>query len=252
MNTIQGFVLVAKPAGINSTVCVSKVKRLVDCQIKVGHAGTLDSSATGLMIIAISRNATKLMDSFITLDKKYKATGKLGELTETFDTTGTLISSQEPPLITPAQISDALTSFGSSYEQIPPIFSALKHQGERISTLARHPERSAQVLNAIVAYKKRTVNLYDLALESYEAPFFSIHAHVSHGTYIRSLINDIGNRLGSCATTYTLERTQIGPFSLDNAVGLLDLAEGGNVIPYLIPVAEMEDRMKNYKSLSLV
>lgn len=242
MDTMQGFVLLAKPAGISSTVCVARVKRLVGRTIKVGHSGTLDTFATGLMIIGISRTATRLMDRFLTLDKKYRAVGKLGERTDTFDPTGTIIRVENPPLISQHQLNHALTSFGSCYEQIPPIFSALKYQGKRISTLARKGYTPEQ-LDSIAAEKKRLIHIHDLSLYAYNAPFFTIDAHVSHGTYIRSLVDDIGIRLGSCATTYALERTQIGPFKLEQAISLADLVASKNVQPHLIAVAEMEKRI---------
>ncbi|MFI5332748.1 MAG: tRNA pseudouridine(55) synthase TruB [Candidatus Babeliales bacterium] len=263
MNTMQGFVLVAKPAGISSTQCVSRVKRLVGRTVKVGHAGTLDTFATGLMIIGISRSATRLMDTFLTLDKHYRATGKLGELTDTFDPTGVVLKLEpslrlsgssdsasyggQATLITHEHIRNALASFGATYEQIPPIFSALKYQGERISTLARKG-LSMEELAAVAVDKKRTVQLYNISLYTHNAPFFTIDAHVSHGTYIRSLVHDIGVRLGSCATTYVLERMQIGPFKLAHAVTLSDLIAGGSVLPHLISVAEMEELVRRYKS----
>lgn len=248
MNSVQGFLLVAKPAGMSSTYCVGAIKRLVGCGIKVGHAGTLDTFASGLMIIAISRTATRLMSSLLTLDKKYRATGKLGELTDTGDPTGTIIAKLSAPSITHEEIDAVLASFARGYEQTPPIFSALKYEGKRISTLARKgccPEQ----LQTIATSKKRFIKLYNLSLDAYNFPFFTIDAHVSHGTYIRSLVYDIGNRLGTCATTYGLERTQIGPFKLENAALLSDLVDSGNVQSYLISVEQMLATLHSFSRL---
>jgi len=117
----------------------------------------------------------------------------------------------------------ALLSFGSSYEQTPPLYSALKHQGNPLYKLVRQGKIDTPELLDIATHKKKTVQLYQLELISFNPPFFTIQARVSRGTYIRSLLNDIAQRLNSCATTYTLERPAIGNYQLSDAVDIAQL-----------------------------
>jgi tRNA pseudouridine55 synthase len=228
-----GFLLINKPIGKSSYGCIGYLKHVLQQKIKIGHAGTLDPFASGLLVVALKREATRLISRIMVMEKTYVATGKLGELTDTLDHTGTIIQTSD---FIPSEqdICDAIASFGSSYEQTPPIYSALQHEGNRLYALARHNSMSTEELQKIAEGKKRVVQLYDLQLLSYESPYFTIQARVSHGTYIRTLINDIAaracpselgerSRAGSCATTYQLARTAIGPFNLDEATDLTDI-----------------------------
>src|SRR5260221_7900651 len=184
-----GFLLINKPVGITSFSCVKYLKRILQQKIKIGHAGTLDPFATGLLIVALGREATRLISQIMVMEKTYVATGKCGELTDTLDHTGTIVETTD---IIPSEqnIRNAIALFGSSYEQIPPLYSALQHEGERLYSLARHNSMSTEELQKIAESKKRVVQLYDVQLLSYEPPYFTIQACVSHGTYIRTLIND--------------------------------------------------------------
>lgn len=224
MNQLKsGFLLINKPAGITSFGCIKQIKRIIRQKIKIGHAGTLDPFATGLLIIAIGREATRMMPHIMTLEKTYIAKAKMGELTDTLDLTGTIIETKESKPISEKEILQALQSFGSAYEQIPPLYSALKHKGDPLYKLTREQKLSTEELLTITQQKKKLVHLYELELLSFEFPFFTIKARVSHGTYIRSLINDIATKLNSYATTYTLERTAIGKYSLEKATNLADI-----------------------------
>jgi len=187
--------------------------------LKIGHAGTLDPFASGLLIIALGREATRLISRVMVMEKTYVATGKCGELTDTLDLTGTVVATSDK-IPTKQELQQALDSFGSSYEQIPPLYSALKYQGKPLYLLARKKMIEQEQLQEIADNKRRIVQLYDKRLLSYEPPFFTIQARVSCGTYIRTLINDIAVRAGSCATTYELARTSIGPFGLDQAIDI--------------------------------
>lgn len=206
-----------KPVGISSAAAIRPIKRLLPKKTKVGHAGTLDPFASGLLIVGVGSAATKQLSAFMTLDKVYIATGKLGESTDTGDHTG-VITDTATTLITQQQLVDALASFGTAYLQTPPLYSALKHEGMPLYALARKRVLEAEILTQIAAQKSKQVSLYVLELISFEFPYFTIKAHVSHGTYIRSLISDIGLRVGSCATTYALERSAIGTFDAQTAV----------------------------------
>jgi tRNA pseudouridine55 synthase len=236
---IPGFLLINKPADITSFSCIKHLKRVIREKVKIGHAGTLDPFATGLLIVALGREATRLISHIMVMEKTYIATGKCGELTDTLDYTGTIVCTCAH-IPSEKEIKASIVSFGSSYEQIPPIYSALQHEGNRLYALARKNSMSTQELQAIAEKKRRVVQLYDLQLLSYESPQFTIKARVSHGTYIRTLVNDIAVKAGSCATTYQLARTAIGPFDLAQAIDLIDIKTVEDVNRLIIPVETID------------
>jgi len=217
---ITGYLLVDKPKDITSFQCIAHLKRIINQKMKIGHAGTLDPFATGLLIICLGREATKTMGTLLDLDKTYLVKAKLGELTDTLDYTGELVEIRDASSITKKDLELAIEQLGSEYEQVPPIYSALKHKGKPLHELARKNKLDKAELEKIAQAKKRTVKLFDLRLLEETLPFFSFHAHVSKGTYIRSLANDIAQKAGNVATTYELKRTKIGPISLEKAVPL--------------------------------
>lgn len=236
-----GFLLINKPAGITSYGCIGYLKRIIrQKKIKIGHAGTLDPFATGLLIVAIGREATRLMSSIMMLEKTYVAKAKLGELTDTLDYTGTVTKTDDASFISVEILQqNAIASFGSSYEQTPPLYSALKHEGDALYKLVRQKRMSEEELEEIAEQKRKVVQLYELELLSYDAPFFTIKARVSHGTYIRSLVNDIAKRAGSYATTYELERSAIGQFSLGAAAPLYSINTIEDINQRLISVEKL-------------
>ena len=235
----SGFLLINKPCGISSYGCIGFLKRILKQKIKIGHAGTLDPFASGMLIVALGREATRLIDHMMVMEKTYVATGKCGELTDTLDLTGTTVITTDV-IPSEQEIRTSLASFGSSYEQVPPLYSALKHQGSPLYSLVRQNVMSAEQLQEIAANKRRIVQLYDLQLLSYESPYFTIQACVSHGTYIRTLINDIAVRAGSCATTHQLARTAIGPFNLSQATDLPAINTIEDINRLIIPVETLE------------
>lgn len=232
----EGFLLVNKPACITSYGCIDQIKRLSSTKIKIGHAGTLDPFATGLLIVAVGRGATRLVDTAMRLDKTYIARGKLGEYTDTGDLTGTVLYKKSEQAITEDMLCKAIGEFGDSYIQTPPVYSALKYKGSPLHRLAREKTMSEDELENIVRDKRRKVDLHNLQLMEYTSPYFIIKASVSHGTYIRALVSDIAENAGSCATTYSLQRTAIGSFSIDNAVGFSSLSTVDYVNEHIIPV----------------
>ncbi len=234
-----GFLLIKKPKHISSFECIRKLQKLVGHKKGIGHTGTLDPFATGLLIIAFDRSATKHIDKFLKLDKTYIAKGKLDELTDTLDYTGNVIAVTDASNITQDDIVSAIKQLGSYYTQTPPMYAALKHKGTPLYQLARNQELSSQELAAITEQKQRTVTLHKLELLDWQPPFFTAKAHVSHGTYIRSLVNDIAKLRGSCATTYELERTEIGPFKIADAVELEALVTIEDIEKYMISIEDM-------------
>jgi len=199
----DGLLLIDKPAGITSFGVVARVRRLLSQEagkrVKVGHTGTLDPFATGLMILVVGK-ATKRAGEFSKLDKVYEATFKLGDTSSTGDPEGEIVhdSDLQP---TQAQLEATLGQFRGEITQTPPIFSAIKIGGVRAYKLAR--------LNKDVEIPARNVTIYSLELLEYEYPLVKIRVHVSSGTYIRSLVSDIGMALGTGAYTIELRRTKI-------------------------------------------
>ena len=239
MNKKQhGFLLINKPKDVSSFKCGGQIKKLLGVtnknRIKIGHAGTLDPFATGLLLICIGREATKSIAHMINLDKTYLVKAKLGELTATLDHTGIVLKQEQSGHITKKMLLEAIEKLGDKYEQTPPIYSALKHEGRPLYKLAREKKLSLEELEKIIENKKRLVTLHELRLTDFDPPYFSFKARVSKGTYIRSLANDIAEKTGTCATTYELERTHIGKLSLEQAVDLEKLQTIDDLNKYLL------------------
>jgi len=188
MNKIEGFLFINKPKGANSFRCVAQIRRVLgQKKLKVGYAGTLDPFAHGLMIIGIGRKATRLLHHITKWDKQYIATAKLGELTDTLDPTGTIIATNTIT-VSKYDLHQTIANFPKTYEQTPPIYCALKHKGVPLYKLARHKGKTEQDLQEVLHKKSRTVHLHSIELLNAQKPFFTIQTHVSHGTYIRTLV----------------------------------------------------------------
>lgn len=245
---LTGFLLINKPKDITSFEVIRKLQKLVGYKKGIGHTGTLDPFATGLLIIAFDRSATKHIDKFLKLDKIYIAKGKLGRLTDTLDYTGTVIAETDASTITQDDVGSAIKQLGTEYTQTPPVYAALKHQGAPLYQLARNQELSAEELAHITEQKQRTVTLHEIKLLEWQPRFFTIKAHVSHGTYIRSLVNDIAKLAGSCATTYELERTAIGPFKIEETIELETLKNSADIKKQLLSLDQMFTKINNHQT----
>lgn len=234
---MDGFLLINKPKGISSFGIVYKVRKIATnfirtqhqeqgfcpgkskdysickCKVKVGHGGTLDPAATGLLVIAIGK-ATKQLDSFIGADKCYEAIVKLGEVSTTEDGEGEISRRSDlNPLL--SDIQNVLNKFVGEQNQIPPIFSALKVKGKRAYNLARQGKD--------VELKARVINIKEIKLLDYSYPYLRFYCDVSKGTYIRSIARDIGEELNTGAYLSDLKRTKIGSLHLKDAVEIEDL-----------------------------
>jgi len=207
----DGIILIDKPAHMSSFGVVARVRRQLTVaaghKIKVGHTGTLDPFATGLMILVVGKECKNAGD-YSKLDKTYEATIKLGETSSTGDPEGeiTPVSDTKP---TEQAILEALSAFTGQIQQTPPAFSAIKINGQRAYKLARKGE--------VVEIPTRTVQIYTLELIDYNYPNIQIRTHVSSGTYIRSLAEDIGAKLGTGAYCSELRRTVIDKWSVTDA-----------------------------------
>lgn len=207
----NGIVLIDKPAGITSFGVVARVRRQLseqaDRRIKVGHAGTLDPFATGLLILLVGP-ACREAGRFLKLDKTYEVTMVLGQKSTTGDPEGeiTPVSSREPA---EQEIRDALQRFSGEIMQTPPIYSAIKINGVRAYQMARKGRE--------VTIEPRPVMIHQIELLQYSYPEVKFRCKVGSGTYIRSLVEDIGEALGIGAYTAQLRRTKIAGYSIANA-----------------------------------
>lgn len=212
----DGIILIDKPAGLSSFGVVARVRRVLSQaaghKVKVGHTGTLDPFATGLMILVVGKEC-KNAQAYSKLDKEYLATIRLGQVSSTGDPEGELspASSVEPSR---DEIAAVLSRFVGRIEQTPPQFSAIKINGQRAYKLAR----SGQTVDM----PKRTVTIDELELINYSYPDLKIRTRVSSGTYIRSLAVDIGQALGSGAYCHELRRSRVADWSVDQAKSLAD------------------------------
>lgn len=263
IKSLTGFLLINKPANMTSFRCIGAIKRLVGRDVRVGHAGTLDHFATGLLIVGIGRSATKHLGLLLNMSKIYVGTGKFGEQTDTLDPNGQVVLTK-PFSINKDSLEQALASFGKGYTQVPPVYSALKFQGQRLSDLYRASKQDCNKpttsldqsgsllidqkhiqpmdIAQIVSDKKRYINIYDLKLEALNLPNFTIQVHVSSGAYVRVLINDIAHKLDTCATTVALCRTKIGLFSLADALEV-DGLDFNKIKLNLISVGELQAKI---------
>lgn len=209
------IILVDKPAGISSFGVVAKVRGFLRAKfghkVKVGHTGTLDPFATGLLII-LSGKMTKKSNEFLKLDKEYEATLKLGFVSNTGDVEGELTKVRDDLVPTRDEIEGALESFVGVISQTPPKYSAIKINGVRAYKLARK--------NQDFEIPSREVTIYGIEIMSYKYPELSLRCKVSSGTYIRTLAEDIGKELGTGAYLTALRRTQVGKYSVADAVKL--------------------------------
>lgn len=205
---MDGLLIFDKEKGITSHDLVYKVRKKLGIK-KVGHTGTLDPMATGVLVISIGKG-TKTSDYILSSDKVYEAKIKLGVLTDSYDITGKILE-EEDVCFTDEDIKDALFKFTGKISQRPPIYSALKVKGKKLYEYAREGKD--------VEIKKRDVEIYKNELLDFNGKDeFTILVHVSKGTYIRSLANDLGRSLGTFGTLTELRRTRSGSFKIEDAI----------------------------------
>jgi tRNA pseudouridine55 synthase len=225
---------VDKPAGISSNDVVQQAKRLFGAQ-KVGHTGSLDPLATGVLPLCFGE-ATKFSQYLLDADKKYWAQVRLGITTETGDADGEVIAQADASSVTPAQAVAALETFVGEIEQIPSMYSALKHQGQPLYKLAR---KGIEVERA-----PRQVSIYSAELLQFSEASIELRVHCSKGTYIRSLAEDLGAALGCGAHVSALRRLAAGPYEEGQATTLAELCETNDMQEMdalLLPVSSAVD-----------
>jgi tRNA pseudouridine55 synthase len=208
-NMTSGILLMDKPAGPSSFEVVRRVRKALKVR-KAGHGGTLDPFATGLLLLCLGE-ATKLVPFLMPEPKTYRAEVKLGEETDTQDLTGEVTARIEA-LPEPEQIYEAAAWFVGEIEQVPPMYSALRHQGERLYKMARRGET--------VDVKPRQVTIYELTVQEVALPLVTLTVTCSPGTYIRTLAADLGRTLSCGAHLTALRRLAVGPFAVEEALTL--------------------------------
>ncbi|MCB1785740.1 MAG: tRNA pseudouridine(55) synthase TruB [Gammaproteobacteria bacterium] len=200
---VSGILLLDKPLGLSSNHALQRVKRLFDAR-KAGHTGSLDPLADGMLPICLG-DATKLSAFLLDADKHYVFRVRLGQTTATGDTEGEIVKERPTDGVTLDDINRTLPRFVGEIQQLPPMYSALKHQGKRLYELARE--------GVVVERQPRTVHVHALTLGTVELPEFELRVHCSKGTYVRTLAEDIGEALGCGAHVVALRRTGVGPYT---------------------------------------
>ncbi len=208
---MNGLLVIDKPGGMTSRDVVNRVQRWFPKGTKVGHTGTLDPLATGVLVVCIGA-ATRLADLIQGMGKAYRSRFRLGARSDTDDADGTVtpVSGAAPP--TEEQLRAALGSFVGQIEQVPPAYSALKLGGERAHDLARRGKD--------VPLAARTVRVDAIRLLGYAWPFADMEIDCGKGTYIRSIARDLGEKLGCGGLVETLRRTRVGPFTAEQGIGV--------------------------------
>ncbi|KAL4613018.1 putative tRNA pseudouridine synthase 1 isoform X2 [Arapaima gigas] len=175
--------------------------------LKMGHGGTLDSAASGVLVVGVG-NGTKMLTTMLTGSKKYTAIGELGKATDTLDATGTIIQEKSYEHVTRKDMEEKLKKFIGEIMQVPPLYSALKRDGQRLSALLKKGQE-------VEAKPARAVTVYHLSLQEFSPPLFTLNIECGGGFYVRSLVDDLGRELSSCAHVKELIRTKQGQFTLE-------------------------------------
>ncbi len=225
---INGIVNIYKEKGYTSNDVVCRLRGILH-QRKIGHTGTLDPDAVGVLPVCLG-SGTKLCEMLTDHDKEYRAVMRLGVTTDTQDLSGTVLSEQKVTCST-EEVEKVINTFVGGYDQVPPMYSALKVNGKKLYEYAR--------AGVEIERKARRVNIYDIVIEKIELPEVTFRVSCSKGTYIRTLCQDIGEQCGCGAALSYLERTRVDRFTIDRAITLDDLEKArddGTLAQYIDPV----------------
>ncbi|AUM96196.1 TPA: tRNA pseudouridine(55) synthase TruB [Clostridium botulinum] len=233
---MDGVINVLKPKGITSFDVVRDIRKIAKIK-KVGHTGTLDPLASGVLPVCIGK-ATKIVDYIMEGTKTYRVEMKLGTTTDTYDREGTVLEEKEVS-VSPEEVEKAIEKYKGDIEQVPPMYSALKVNGQKLYDLARK--------GIEVEREARKIQIHDICILSIDLPYIIFDVKCSKGTYIRSLCFDIGNDLGSGAVMWNLERLEASPFNIKEAIKLEDLNEE-NIKQFITPI---DEALKDYEKLYL-
>lgn len=240
---IDGVLLLDKPTGLTSNQALQRVKRMLSAR-KAGHTGSLDPLASGMLPVCFGQ-ATKVSSFLLDADKRYIVTGKLGEKTTTADAEGEVIATHSPDNVTKASVEAALLEFCGEIEQVPPMHSAVKHQGKRLYELARK--------GLEVERRPRAVTIHELRLLSFCGEQVQLDVRCSKGTYVRTLVEAIAERLGSYGHVTALRRLSVGPYEDDAMHPMEEIerlaGEGSTEVDRLL--LPIDSALKDWPSVNL-
>ena len=235
---MNGIINVYKEKGYTSHDVVAILRKIAG-QKKIGHTGTLDPDATGVLPVCLGR-ATKVCDLLTDHDKTYETVLLLGKTTDTQDISGEILKEHPTEHLNEAEVIKVIENFKGTYDQIPPMYSALKVNGKKLYELAREGKT--------VERKSRKVTIYQIHIKKIQLPRVRMEVTCSKGTYIRTLCHDIGNRLGTGGCMEELTRTKVGRFELKDSLKLeelSDLAQNGRLEDALIPLDQMFSELQS-------
>ena len=238
---IHGVINIYKEEGFTSHDVVAKLRGILR-QKKIGHTGTLDPAAVGVLPVCLGKG-TRLCDMLTDKSKTYRAVMLLGMETDTQDTTGTILAEKSTEELTEEAVRAAAESFAGPYQQIPPMYSALKVNGKKLCDLARQGKE--------VERQARPVEIHELVIESVDLPRVTMTVSCSKGTYIRTLCHDIGKKLGCGGCMEQLTRTRVERFAIKDSLKLSQveaLAAEGKVLDAVVPVDEMFSQYPAFSS----
>jgi tRNA pseudouridine55 synthase len=231
LTPFDGVLLVDKPAGLTSHDVVDRIRRHFGFK-KVGHCGTLDPAATGLLVIVLER-ATKLQDRLMVADKTYEGVMQLGVTTDSQDADGEVVAEKPVPPITAESLEEVLQKFRGDIQQLPPMVSAIKHQGQPLYKLARKGKT--------VEREPRLIHIYDLRVLKMDLPRIEFRVSCTKGTYVRTLCHDIGETIGCGAHLAALRRTRSGDLDVKDAKTLADLLQlnRNQLQQHIVPILKL-------------
>lgn len=235
---MNGIINVYKEKGYTSHDVVAILRKIAG-QKKIGHTGTLDPDATGVLPVCLGR-ATKVCDLLTDHDKTYETVLLLGKTTDTQDISGEILKEHPTDHLNEVEVTKVIENFKGTYDQIPPMYSALKVNGKKLYELAREGK--------MVERKSRKVTIYQIHIKKIQLPRVRMEVTCSKGTYIRTLCHDIGNRLGTGGCMEELTRTKVGRFELKDSLKLeelRDLAQNGRLEDALIPLDQMFSELQS-------
>jgi tRNA pseudouridine55 synthase len=228
---VEGLLVLDKPGGLTSRAAVDRALRWFPRRTRMGHTGTLDPLATGVLVLCLG-DATRLTEYVQRMSKTYRTRLRLGARSDTDDADGTVTEATGVTAPEAAAVADAVAAFVGAIEQIPPAYSAAKVTGRRAYDLARQGEE--------VSLTPRTVDIYGIDILDYAYPHLDLEVRCGKGTYIRALARDLGERLGCGALVETLRRTRVGPFSVEGALTLDASADEARARPLPLAAAVAE------------
>ena len=228
---MKGILLIDKPSGITSHDVVDRIRRAAHIR-RVGHTGTLDPAATGLLIICVGP-ATRLSEYLTKLDKVYEGYLRFGVVSDSYDMDGTVLEENPVPDLDPASIQESFDSLTGVIEQIPPMVSAVKVGGKRLYKMARNGET--------VERKPRKVTVSEFSMLGYEAPLAQFKVRCTSGTYVRGLCHDVGGMHGCGGVLDSLRRTAVGRYRVEDATPVDDIQSQDDIRKHLVPMGEALD-----------